>query len=207
MVWNKAALKAGERRRVFCGSMCDWAEDHPTTEAQRPKLWHAVRATPGLNWLLLTKRPERVAACLPPDWGEGYPNVWLGTSIENADYIGRADALRSIPARVRFISYEPALGPLDGLNLAGIHWLIFGGESGSNFRAPEGWQDWARSIRDRCAASGTAFFFKQSPGLRSGMGETLDGREIRQYPNETQIELSPAHKAWLTRRANQISTK
>ena len=182
LAWQAAALKAGERRRVFCGSMCDWAEDHPTTNGERVKLWQTIKATPALDWLLLTKRPERLPECMPADWGDGWANVWMGTSIESGDYNYRADSLRAVPARVRFISYEPALGPIDGIDLTRIHWLIFGGESGAGFRAPDGWQDWARAARDLCAKAGTAFFFKQSPGIRSGMGETLDGVETRQYP-------------------------
>src|SRR5690606_27810700 len=80
--WNKDAKEAGERRRVFCGSMCDWAEKNPVAERIRPKLWDLIRETPWLDWMMLTKRPGRIARCLPPDWGEGWPHVWLGTSVE-----------------------------------------------------------------------------------------------------------------------------
>ena len=133
--WNRDAEAAGERRRVFCASICDICEDHPITIEEVKKLWPLIRATPWLDWLLLTKRPERYPLILPSDWGEGYPNVWLGTSIENNDYVHRADELKKIPATVRFISYEPALGPLDKLSLDGIDWVIYGGESGPGFRA------------------------------------------------------------------------
>jgi hypothetical protein len=102
--------------------MCDNFEGHPTIDAERAKLWPLIRATPWLDWQLLTKRADRIADNLPPDWGKGWPNVWLGVSIENNDYVGRADHLRKIPAAVRFVSYEPALGPLDRLNLKGIDW-------------------------------------------------------------------------------------
>ena len=130
MTWNREAEANGIRQRVFCSSMCDVFEDHPTIDAEREKLWPLIRATPSLDWQLLTKRADRMADRLPADWGGGYPNVWIGVSIENNDYVDRADRIRDIPAVVRFISYEPALGPLDQLNLSGIDWVIYGGESG-----------------------------------------------------------------------------
>jgi protein gp37 len=83
LAWNRAAEKAGVPARVFCSSMCDVFEDHPTTIAELEKLWPLIRQTPWLQWQLLTKRPERIAQSLPADWGQGYSNVWLGTSIEN----------------------------------------------------------------------------------------------------------------------------
>jgi protein gp37 len=106
----------------------------------------------------------------------------MGTSIESGDYVGRANRLIGIPAAVHFISYEPALGPLDALDLTHIEWVIFGGESGPKFRAPAGWQSWARAMRDRCADADVAFFFKQSPAPRTELGTTLDGRTTRQFP-------------------------
>ena len=183
--WNADAARQGLRRRVFCGSLMDWAEKHPVAEATRPRLWKTIQATPWLDWLLLTKRPGRIAGLLPIDWGEGYDNVWLGTSIEDMRVAWRSDHLRVLPAIVRFVSYEPALGPLDGLDLTGIDWMIYGGESGPGFR-PEGVTDdhhvWARTMRDRCREAGTAFFFKQSAALRTETGTTLDGETIREYP-------------------------
>src|SRR5262249_35245065 len=128
--WNDAAKAEGRRRRVFCGSMMDWAEDHPVAEKIRPRLWATIAATPWLDGQLLTKRPERIRASLPENWGDGYANVWLGTSIESMKVAERADYLREILAAVRFISYEPALGPLDELDITGIDWVIYGGESG-----------------------------------------------------------------------------
>ncbi len=178
--WNREAADAGERCRVFSSSMCDIFEDHPTIDAERQKLWDLIRATPWLDWQLLTKRPERILANLPADWGKGYANVWMGTSIENNDYVGRADELRKIPATVRFISYEPALGPLDKLNLAGLDWLIQGGESGPGWRPMD--LQWARDIKARCEAAGVAYFFKQSAAHRTEMGIELDGQIVRNYP-------------------------
>ncbi len=182
LAWEREAQALGRPLMVFCGSLMDFAEDHPTAAATLPQLWDLVRRTPNLSWQLLTKRADRIAECLPDDWGAGWPNVWLGTSIESDAYASRADALRSIPARVRFISYEPALGPLDSLDLTGIDWLIMGGESGSGYREMR--VEWARQMRKRCRAAGVAFFFKQSAAPRTEMGTTLDGETVREYPHE-----------------------
>jgi len=158
--WNRAAERSGQRARVFCSSMADVFEDHPTNAEQRPRLWDTITATPWLDWLLLTKRPENIRAMLPYDWAP-YPNVWLGTSVgyqESA--LKRVPHLFGLPAVVRFLSCEPLLGPLD-LGFAGayIDWVICGGESGPGARPMH--PDWARSLRDQCAFAGVRFFFKQ----------------------------------------------
>jgi protein gp37 len=93
-----------------------------------------------------------------------HPNVWIGVSIENRRFVHRADYLRQVDAAVRFISAEPLLGPLDGLDLTDIHWLIAGGESGPGHRRVD--IDWLRDLRDRSGAEGVAYFFKQWGGHR-----------------------------------------
>jgi len=175
VAWERAAQRAKrrgkgcpERRRVFCSSMCDIFEDHPTIAEELLKLWPLIRATPWLDWQLLTKRAERIVECLPADWGGGYPNVWLGVSIEDGEYEWRVQLLRRVPARMRFVSYEPALGPIAGIDLTGIDWLIYGGESGVEFRPDE--EQWARDIREQCAREGVAFFFKQRAARYPGTG-------------------------------------
>jgi protein gp37 len=181
LAWQRAAARAGVRRRVFSSSMCDNFEDHPQIAAELPRFWRLVRETPSLDWQILTKRSDRIAASLPPDWGEGYPNAWLGVSIENRDYLRRLDDLRAVPAAVRFMSYEPALGPIaDGLDLRGIHWVIYGGESGPGYREHD--PQWARDVRDVCTKASVPFFYKQSPAPRTEMGITLDGAIVRSYP-------------------------
>jgi protein gp37 len=184
--WDRAARAAGRSARVFCMSLGDFFEDHPDANRWRPMAWELIRHCDALDWQILTKRPERIAECLPSDWGLGWAHVWLGTSIEDARLAHRADALREVPAVVRFISYEPALGPLaEALDLTGISWVIYGGESGPGYR-PEGTtadpKCWARDMRDACAAAGVAYFHKQSAGYRTELGIELDGRVIRQYP-------------------------
>jgi len=162
--WNADAEAAGERRRVFSSSMCDILEDHPTITEQRGRLWELIRATPWLDWQLLTKRPERYAECLPLDWGPtGWNNVWIGTSVENDEYTWRAEAIKQIPAVVRFISYEPALGPLPSLRLDGLDWVIYGGESGPGYREHD--LEWPRVMKRRCEDQGVAFFYKHERGI------------------------------------------
>lgn len=179
--WNRDAERAGERKRVFCASLCDVFEDHPTANATRPRLWNLIRECTSLDWQILTKRPERIVDNLPEDWGsEGWPHVWLGTSVEDMRVANRVDHLRDIPAVVRFISYEPAIGPLDNLDITGIDWIIYGGESGPGHRPED--KDWARVMHAKCSDNGTAFFHKQSAGWRTELGIELDGRIVREYP-------------------------
>ncbi|HEY7195543.1 MAG TPA: DUF5131 family protein [Gemmatimonadales bacterium] len=199
LAWNRAAQKAGAATRVFCASLADVFEEHPDLEAVRPELWALIRATPYLWWQLLTKRPENLARMLPSDWGKGYPNVWLGTSIEDMRVAHRTRPLIDVPATVRFISYEPAIGPLDDLDLLGIDWVIYGGESGPGYRPED--KAWARSMKQKCDARKIAFFHKQSAALRTEMGITLDGKLVRDYPAPRAIgQLDPAvRQAYRTR--------
>ena len=178
--WNRKAVAAGSRRRVFCGSLMDFWEDHPTPNEIRPEVFELIRRTSNLDWLLLTKRPQNIERFLPDDWDNGYANVWLGCTIEANNYVFRAAHLTAIPAVCRFISYEPAIAPLDKLPLDGIDWVIYGGDSGPGYRPHD--LAWPRDMRDRCAAAGVAFFYKQSPAPLPGKGIELDGKLIRQFP-------------------------
>ena len=184
--WNRQAEENGRIGLVFSSSMCDIFENHPTIDQEREKLWPLIRQTPNLHWQLLTKRAERIKRHLPKDWGDkGYPNVWLGISAENQKYYDlRYPFLAKIPALVRFVSYEPALGPIDfgfpPKHLPLPNWVIYGGESGVNFRPED--KNWARSMRQQCKLAGTAFFHKQSSGYRTEMGIELDGEIVREYP-------------------------
>ena len=192
--WNAAALASGESRRVFCASLCDVFEAHPTADATRSRLWDLIRGCTALDWQILTKRPERIAECLPSDWGSGWAHVWLGTSIEDARVVERADHLRAVPAVVRFISYEPAIGPLAAaLDLTGIDWVIYGGESGPGHRAED--KQWARDMHAACSESAAAFFHKQSSGWRTELGIELDGRIVREYPQPRRVLAAAAMSA------------
>jgi protein gp37 len=113
------------------------------------------------------------------------PNAWLGTSVEDGRVLGRVDQLRWAPATIRFLSCEPLIGPLDGLDLSGIHWVIVGGESGHGHRPIKA--DWIREIRELSTEAGVAFFFKQWGGAKpkSG-GRELDGRTWDEMPDVSQ---------------------
>ena len=186
--WEREAAAARRTARVFTCSWSDWF--HVDADPWRAEAWAVVKACPHLHFQILTKRDDRIVAHLPPDWGEGYPNVWLGVSIENDRHTYRADRLRDIPAAVRFISAEPVLGPMPSLDLRGIDWLIVGGESGPNFRAMD--HAWVRELRALAAAAGTAFFFKQSAAPKTEMGIELDGQIVRDYPTPRVIALRPS---------------
>ncbi len=183
--WQKKADAAGRTYLVFTCSWSDWF--HADADAWRPEAWDVVRRCPNLVFQILTKRPERIAGHLPPDWGAGYSNVWLGVSVERDDYVWRADVLRSVPARTRWVCAEPLLGPLPGLNLQRIDWLVVGGESGPDWRPMD--LRWVRELRDRCRAAGVAFYFKQSNGPYPGMSPRLDGRLHQEMPEVPTVPL------------------
>jgi protein gp37 len=183
--WQKKAEAAGRTDLVFTCSWSDWF--HADADAWRPEAWAVVRKCPNLVFQVLTKRPERIAAHLPPDWGEGYANVWLGVSVERNDYVWRADVLRAVPARTRWVCAEPLLGPLPGLNLEGIDWLVVGGESGPDWRPMD--LRWVRELRDRCRSAGVAFYFKQSNGPYPGTSPRLDGRLYQEMPAVPEVPL------------------
>ncbi len=188
--WNAKAKAEGKRAEVFCASMADVGEDRDDLIAERAKMDPLVAATPWLNWLFLTKRPENLPRLMP--WIAGRPNVWIGATIENADHVWRADELRKVDAAVRFISYEPALGPIaDAVNLDGIEWIVAGDESGQKRRPAQ--VQWFSDVRDKCKAAGVAFHLKQWAGAsdpRIGGNKTggkihlpiLDGVQHAAFP-------------------------
>ncbi len=180
--WARDTRATGENLMVFGNSLYDLFEDHPTVNAVRPRIWDLVDTTRDvLTWQFLTKRPERIAECLPESWSPFWEGVWLGTSVESADYVHRADHLRAVDAAVRVVSVEHALGCVaHALNLEGIDWCIWGGEAGPGFRPAD--HQWARDLLAACRANGTAFFMKQSSGPVNGRGDRLDGVEIKEFP-------------------------
>lgn len=129
--WQRRLAKTGGRKYVFCASLADIFEAHPTAEAERPRLWDLIRETPNLDWLLLTKRPQGYRTMLPPDV-LALPNVWPGTTVETVDYLWRLDHLVGLGdvAGHCWVSYGPALGPVDFTPwLPAVSWVIVGGES------------------------------------------------------------------------------
>lgn len=180
---QRKAEMENRRYKLFTCSLSDFF--HPGADEWRTKAWGVIRNCPSVDFLVLTKRAERMARHLPADWGDGWPNVWLGVSVGVMATAWRADYLRKIPAAVRFISAEPLLESLENLELDGIHWLIAGGESGENFRDMR--KQWAVELRDKCASSGTTFFFKQGSSYRSGVDANLLGRVYHEWPQSTQV--------------------
>jgi protein gp37 len=207
--WNREAEGAIERPRVFCASLADVFDNHKSIQPEwRADLWALITATPNLDWLLLTKRPQNIKRFIPSSWeARGCPdNVWLGTTVENQEEAERRiPHLVAVPARVRFLSCEPLLGPLDlspwlaveQITLGGrphwternyevskLQWIITGGESGSNFRPAN--PDWFRSLRDQCQAASVPFLFKQWEGVSQPIikakGRALDGVIHDGYP-------------------------
>ena len=149
-------------RRIFVNSMSDLFHDAVPADFVA-EVWGVMESTPQHTYQILTKRPDRMAEITA--MLKTLPNVWLGTSVESADYLYRVDALRDVRAAVRFISFEPLLGSVAGADLHGIQWVIVGGESGP--RARPMLEEWVDEIEVACReADGAAFFFKQWGGVR-----------------------------------------
>jgi len=205
--WNARAVtfgrNHGHRPRVFCASLAD-VFDNQVPSSWRTDLFALVRQCEELDWLVLTKRPQNISKMLPRDWGDGYPNVWLGTTAEDQKHFDqRWKHLKTVSAAVTFISYEPAIGPLR-LPAQGPYpdWLISGGESGGQARPAK--PQWVRDLVSDCRRFGVAPFHKQWGTYRNnplvvekGMsvksaqhidefgkgGGLLDGELVREFPS------------------------
>ena len=190
--WAKAARGTGVRPRVFSLSLGDWL-DNQVPQQWRLDMAKVIEATPELDWLLLTKRIQNFKRLAP--WPTPPRNVWLGiTCGSQPEYDRDWPMLAAIDASVRFISYEPALGPLDltqrpgtpnsDVNTRAVHpsWIICGGESGSGARTMD--PAWARRLRDQCADYGVAYFFKQMTGKKPIPPDLL----VRQFPQPRLLE-------------------
>jgi protein gp37 len=163
---------------VFVNSMSDlFHVDIPLDYVKQ--VFTVMNSCPQHTFQVLTKRSERLAEVADQlSWPN---NVWMGVSVENSRLLSRIDDLRKVPARVRFLSIEPLLGPLNGLNLAGIHWVIVGGESGP--RAREMRVEWVDAIHRQCQSASVPFFFKQWGGVRKDLtGRTLHNRTYDEMP-------------------------
>lgn len=175
--------------KIFVNSMSDWLhKDIPDDfilqmfDTMVKADWHIYQ--------LLTKRPSRLVntsllSKILARYGDWPAHIWHGTTIENNNYVWRADKLCMVPAPVRFISAEPLLGELTDLNLDDVQWLIAGAESGHGARPMD--EDWVRFLRDKCLESDTKFFYKQKlvNGKKVGLPE-LDGRIWQEYPQSAQ---------------------
>ena len=188
LLWNAKAAKAGKPARVFCGSMCDWAEDRRDLDEERAKLWKTIEATPALTWLLLTKRPENARSMLPTIQIGGeemarFDNVWVGVTVGIRANISRLDDLRAIPATVRFVSFEPLLEDLGPINLTGIGWVIVGCESGHKARVMP--TDAVESLWMQARLNEIPFFYKQAMADgRLDHEPKLYGKTWHEFPKE-----------------------
>src|SRR5579883_2255261 len=145
---------------IFVNSMSDLFHDEVPLQFIK-RVFATMKETQQHSYQILTKRSERLSKLsVDLDWPE---NVWMGVSVENADYLHRVDHLRRTSAKIKFLSIEPLLGPLGEIDLAGIDWVIVGGESGPGARQMD--IKWVRSIRDQCINAGVAFHFKQWGGV------------------------------------------
>jgi protein gp37 len=200
--WAWAAKMTGSRPRVFCASLAD-VFDNQVPREWRHDLWSLILHTPELDWLLLTKRPQNIKKMLPECWGiHGfYANVWLGiTCGDQTEFDRDWPKLRAVDAAVRFISYEPALGPLRLYETPSIplphpfpDWIIAGGESGGKARPSH--PQWFRELRDDCAHLSIAYLFKQWGEWdeytrrvgKKAAGRLLDGREHNGFPVQRRL--------------------
>lgn len=197
---------------VFVNSMSDLFHARVSREFLA-RVWAVMAQTPQHIYQILTKRPERMARIVGGLDGSGHPlleattdedtarilydtpwplpNVWLGTSVESDEHVGRADHLRATPAAVRFVSAEPLLGPLGGIDLGGIDWCIIGGESGPGARPMD--LGWVRSLLAACARSGTAPFVKQlgTAWEAKALDRRGKGNRIETWPYDLQVRRYP----------------
>jgi len=229
MRFERQAVAQDRRFRVFTNSMADFFEDRRDLDTARLEALEVIRDTPHLDWLILTKRPEKILNLLARaqmlaqgcdsvfpgnetamtewlDWwlcGKAPANIWLGATVEDQEHVQRASDLQLVPAAVRFLSMEPLMGPVDlwprlipsmihGVDVAPLDWIICGGESGPHARPM--YPDWARGLRDQCAAEGVPFLFKQwgewapvepTPELRARATMPGQNRDVWAWPDGT----------------------
>ncbi len=184
LLWNAKAEAESVRRRVFVNSLSDFFEKRAELGSLREAAWDMIRKCQHLDWLLLTKRPEQIVRMLPPDWGYGYPNVWLGISIENQrEGDRRITAFADVPAQIKWVSAEPLLESIDverhlsPPGEGGLCWIICGGETGSQRWTKPAWM---RDLRDQCHRRGARFFLKQMTGKALIPPDLF----IREYPDQ-----------------------
>jgi protein gp37 len=199
LVWDEEARILRRRKRVFCASMADVFERRAELHPHRDRLWELIEATPWLDWLLLTKRPQNISEMVP--WKRNWPtNVWLGTTVENQLYADRRlPFLLQSASVVRFLSCEPLLGALD---LSGwfhkrgfrtIDWVIAGGESGAKSRPMH--PDWASSLLRQCQKARVPFHFKQwGHWVPAEIAAEEDASQLVQLGNERVVKMTPLGK-------------
>lgn len=192
--WNEQAAKDGVRRKVFCASMADVFEKRDDLDESRERLWNLIEETPHLDWLLLTKRPQEIGHMIPDVWlGRPRANAWFGVTAENEiEARRRLEWLRLIPNVMPWVSYEPALGPVNWKPyLHFVKWIIFGGESGASPRKSEA--QWAIDTMVQCREAGVAFFNKQAGNLlaREWGCDNKEGKDPNEWPEQFRVQEFP----------------
>jgi len=164
-LWNRKAAHDGVRIKVMVMSLGDFL-DNQAEESWRVEAWNIMRQCKNLDWLIVIKRPQNFSRMLPPDWGDGWDHVWLGVSAENqTEADRRIPILLETPAKLRWVSGEPLLGPINLRRyLARLDWIVVGGESHTGWRPMD--FAWVEDIRDQCAGFGVPFFMKQVAAFR-----------------------------------------
>lgn len=190
--WEKAAVKAGVKRKVFCASMADLFEDRRDLDVWRSKLFEIIMKTPNLIYQLLTKRADRILGLVPSEWNEkGWPsNVWMGVTAENQRrWEERVPLLKGTGAKVKWVSAEPLLSDIVD-DYKGVDWVVVGGESGSS-RMME--SSWVNNVLVRCTSAGTKFFFKQKGDMLSAkMGcKNKAGKDPSEWPLWMRVQEFP----------------
>jgi len=188
------ALDWKRPRKIFT---CSWS-DFFIKEADewRDDAWKVIKEANWHTWQILTKRSERIIDCLPSDWGDGYDNVWLGVSVENNARKYRIDELRAIPAKLKWVSFEPLVGKITNLDLAEIDWVVIGGESGEEtgkYRYREAKTEWFNDIIDACNKYDVKIFVKQMGSYISKKMEMSDsaGTSVNEFPAELRLRDFP----------------
>lgn len=172
-------------RKIFVNSMSDLFQDG-VPEKFIVRVWEIMQAANWHIFQLLTKRPENMLRVVTECRLPVLPNVWLGASVESVKYAHRIDELRTVPANVRFISFEPLLGDVGILDLSGIHWAIVGGESGPKARSMN--ENWVELIREQCSEQNVQFFFKQWGGFnKKAAGRHYRGQTWDNFPLITSV--------------------
>lgn len=191
LAWNRKAAETGKPWRVFCASLAD-VFDNEAPEAWRADLWALVAATPALTWLLLTKRIGNAAKMLPEETPR---NIWLGATVVDQEEADRdVPKLLATPAYTRFVSYEPALGPVDWTRFKGLDWIIVGGESTQGAKARTFPIHWARTAVDHARKLGAAPFVKQLGSNvidRNDAGFMGDGDDLWPSGTDDKLEHDP----------------
>lgn len=196
---ERSGLQAHRRIRIFT---CSWS-DFFIEEADewRADAWKIIKNTPEFDYQILTKRPERIIENLPPDWGEGYPNVWLGISAENTDILNqRMNIFDTVPSKIKFISVEPMLGPTSFtywfLSSAQIDWIIIGGESGNEkgkYKYRPSYLDWYLRLIEECRIYKVPVFMKQTGTYLAKILKlkSRHGSDLSEWPEQLKVQNFP----------------